>query len=127
MPPAARANQDTTQCPQVSPGPPQVPHVGGKIKGPAKRTVQIGGFPAALEGDTVPCVGPEDTLLKVEAKVQILKKAPARKGDITAHGATIQTGCETVHIGDTLQGAAIEKAGAPLVQVCKDPNAPEMV
>ena len=127
MPPAARANQDITACPLMNPGPPPVPHTGGTIKGPADRNVKIGGFPAAIEDDTVPCVGAEDKLLKVEAKVQILRKAPARKGDTTAHGAKIVSGCETVHIGDTLQGAALMKAGGPLVQVCEEPGGAVMV
>ena len=127
MPPAARTLADTTQCKQVTPGPPPVPHVGGPILGPGAPTVRIGFLPAALQGDTAACIGPPDTVGKGASTVLICGKSPVRLGDTTAHGATIQTGCPTVNIGDTPQGAALKKAGAPLVQVCEDPNAPLMV
>jgi len=127
MPPAARTLADMTQCNQVTPGTPPVPHVGGQIVGPGAPTVLIGYLPAALEGDTAVCIGPPDTLLKGASTVLICNKSPARLGDKTAHQATITSGCPTVNIGDTPQGAALMKAGAPLVEVCEDPNAPLMV
>jgi uncharacterized Zn-binding protein involved in type VI secretion len=118
---------DFTVCQLQTPGTPPVPHIGGIITGPGATTVKIGGFPAALEDDEVPCVGPTDKLVKVAKTVKICNKAPARKGDKTAHRAEIKSGCPTVNIDDTIQGAALKKAGAPLVQICTDPNAPEMV
>jgi uncharacterized Zn-binding protein involved in type VI secretion len=124
MPPAARTTVDTTQCSQVTPGTPPVPHVGGVITGPGAPTVEIGHLPAALEGDTAVCIGPEDKLGPGASTVLICHKSPARLGDTTEHKAKIKSGCPTVNIGDTLQGAALMKAGAPLVQVCEDPNAP---
>jgi uncharacterized Zn-binding protein involved in type VI secretion len=127
MPPAARIVADATQCNQVNPGAPPVPHVGGPIVGPGAPTVLIGFLAAALQGDTAVCVGPPDTVGKGASTVIICGKSPARLGDTTAHGAKIKTGCPTVNIGDTLQGAALMKAGAPLVKVCEDPNAPLMV
>jgi len=128
MPPAARTLLDITQCKQQTPGTPPVPHLGGPIVGPGAPTVFIGHSTAALEGDLASCVGPPDTLLKGASTVLVCNKSPARLGDTTAHGATIQSGCMTVHIGDTPQGAALMKAGAaPLVEVCPDPNGPVMV
>jgi uncharacterized Zn-binding protein involved in type VI secretion len=59
--PAARVG-DMHTCPQVTPGVPPVPHVGGPITGPGSPTVLIGGMPAARVGDTCTCTGPPDSI-----------------------------------------------------------------
>jgi uncharacterized Zn-binding protein involved in type VI secretion len=91
---------DMTACPQVTPGTPPVPHVGGPIVGPGCPTVLIGGKPAATMGDMAVCVGPPDSILKGSATVLIGNKPAARVGDPTTHGGTIVgPGVPTVMIG----------------------------
>jgi uncharacterized Zn-binding protein involved in type VI secretion len=98
MPAAARLT-DLHVCPQVTPGLPPIPHVGGPILGPGVPTVLIGGLPAAVVGDMAVCVGPPDTLIKGSATVMIGGRPAARMGDTTAHGGTISLGLPTVMIG----------------------------
>ena len=98
MPPAARLT-DMHTCPQVTPGLPPVPHVGGPITGPGVPTVLICSIPASVVGDMATCVGPPDTIVKGSATVMIGGKPAARIGDTTAHGGSIVLGCFTVIIG----------------------------
>lgn len=98
MPPAARVS-DMHVCPEVTPGLPPIPHVGGPIMPPGTPTVLIGGLPAAVVGGMCTCVGPPDTIVKGSAKVLIGGMPAARIGDATAHGGTIVLGYPTVIIG----------------------------
>jgi uncharacterized Zn-binding protein involved in type VI secretion len=98
MPPAARVS-DMHVCPEVTPGLPPIPHVGGPIMPPGTPTVLIGGLPAAVVGGMCICVGPPDTIVKGSAKVLIGGMPAARIGDATAHGGTIVLGYPTVIIG----------------------------
>jgi uncharacterized Zn-binding protein involved in type VI secretion len=98
MPPAARLT-DMHTCPQVTPGLPPIPHVGGPVLGPGVPTVLIGKLPAAVLGDLAPCVGPPDSIVQGSATVLIGGKPAARMGDATAHGGTIVLGLPTVMIG----------------------------
>ncbi|MCD8260832.1 MAG: PAAR domain-containing protein [Bacteroides sp.] len=98
MPPAARLT-DLYVCPQVTPGLPPVPHVGGPIAGPGVPTVLIGGLPAAVLGDMCVCVGPSNSIVQGSATVLIGGKPAVRMGDICAHGGNIVLGCFTVMIG----------------------------
>ena len=96
--PAARLT-DMHVCPQVTPGTPPIPHVGGPITGPGCPTVLIGNVPASVMGDLCTCVGPPDSIAKGSATVMICNKPAARMGDTTAHGGSIVLGCPTVLIG----------------------------
>ncbi|MEM9836879.1 MAG: PAAR domain-containing protein [Bacteroidota bacterium] len=98
MPPAARIT-DMHTCPQVTPGLPPIPHVGGPIMGPGVPTVLIAKMPAAVLGDMCTCVGPPDSIIKGSATVMIGGKPAARMGDTTAHGGSIVLGAPTVMIG----------------------------
>lgn len=98
MPPAARLT-DMHTCPQVTPGIPPIPHVGGPVVGPGVPNVLIEKLPAAVMGDMAVCVGPPDSIIKGSATVMINKKPAARMGDTTAHGGTIVLGAVTVMIG----------------------------
>ncbi len=98
MPPAARLT-DMHTCPQVTPGLPPIPHVGGPVLGPGVPTVLIGKLPAAVLGDLATCVGPPDSIVQGSATVLIGGKPAARLGDATAHGGTIVLGLPTVMIG----------------------------
>ena len=86
-------------CPQVTPGLPPIPHVGGPIIGPGAPTVLIGGLPAARATDMATCVGPPDTIAQGSATVLIAGLPAARMGDATAHGGTIVLGYPTVLVG----------------------------
>ena len=91
---------DMSVCPQVTPGTPPIPHVGGPITGPGCPTVLIGGRPAAIAGDIAVCVGPPDSIAIGSATVLIGGKPVARVGDLMAHGGSIiGPGCPTVMIG----------------------------
>ena len=96
--PAARVG-DLHTCPQVTPGTPPVPHVGGPILPPGCPTVLIGGLPAARATDTATCVGPPDAVAAGCPTVLIGGLPAARVGDATAHGGVITLGCPTVLIG----------------------------
>jgi len=96
MPEAARYT-DFHSCPKSEPGP--VPHVGGPVLGPKKRSVFIGKLPAAIKGDMCICVGPPDKIKIGSKTVKIMGKPAARKGDMTEHGGKIEIGCPTVIIG----------------------------
>jgi uncharacterized Zn-binding protein involved in type VI secretion len=98
MPPAARLT-DMHTCPQVTPGLPPIPHVGGPVLGPGVPTVLIGKLPAAVLGDLATCVGSPDSIVQGSATVLIGGKPAARMGDATAHGGTIVLGLPTVMIG----------------------------
>lgn len=90
---------DMHSCPQVTPGLPPVPHVGGPIIGPCVPNVLIGGLPAAVVTDNCVCVGPTDVIVKGSATVLIGGRPSARIGDTTAHGGAIVMGCFTVIVG----------------------------
>lgn len=62
-------------------------------------TVQIGGMAAAVVGAMCTCAGPPDSIIKGSATVQIGGQPAARQGDSTAHGGSIAAGCATVIIG----------------------------
>jgi uncharacterized Zn-binding protein involved in type VI secretion len=94
MPPAARVS-DMHICPLVTPA----PHQGGPIFGPGVPTVLIGQLPAAVVGDHAVCTGPPDTIITGSATVMIGGRAAARMGDLTAHGGSIASGCQSVIIG----------------------------
>ena len=96
--PAARL-LDMHVCPQVTPGTPPIPHVGGLILSPGCPTVVIGGQPAACVGDTCICVGPPDAISKGSTTVYFGGRPAARQGDLTVHGGTIMQGLPTVLIG----------------------------
>jgi uncharacterized Zn-binding protein involved in type VI secretion len=96
--PAARIN-DLHVCPMQTPAVVPIPHVGGPIVGPGVPTVLIGGFPAAVMGDTCICVGPPDAIILGSTTVLIGGKPAARLGDSTAHGGSIVVGDFTVLIG----------------------------
>lgn len=98
MPPAARLT-DLHTCPQVTPGVPPIPHVGGPVLGPGVPTVLIGKLPAAVVGDLATCVGPPDSIAQGSSTVMIGGKPAARVGDTTAHGGAIALGFFTVLIG----------------------------
>ena len=98
MQPAARVG-DRHTCEMADPD--GVPHVGGPIEGPGAATVFIGGFRAAVRGDTCLCTGDGsmDTILGGSQTVFIEGRLAARRGDITAHGGAIDGGDPTVLIG----------------------------
>lgn len=121
MPEAARVD-DHHVCPQV--GPANVPHQGGKVLPEGKRTVFIGGPPAARVGDKCVCTGPPDEIAKGSTTVKIEEKWAARRTDPTQHGGTVVEGCGTVTIADTTPGAIVLlRAGAPLLEICEKPAA----
>lgn len=76
-----------------------MPHVGGPIVGPGIPTVLIGGYPAAVLGDTCRCIGPPDSIAKGSTTVMVGGKPAAREGDACAHGGKIALGFPTVQIG----------------------------
>ena len=96
--PAARVG-DMHTCPQVTPGTPPVPHVGGPILPPGSPTTLICNQPAARIGDMATCVGPPDVISKGAFPVPIGNMPAARMTDQTAHGGVITQGCLTVLIG----------------------------
>lgn len=97
MPPAARIG-DMHVCPQVTPGTPPIPHVGGPITMGFPQ-VMIGGSPAARSSDMCVCVGPPDAVSAGSSSVLIGNMPAARMGDSTAHGGAIVMGFPTVMIG----------------------------
>src|SRR5262249_52942465 len=120
MPPAARVSDNHT-CPMVGPG--NVPHAGGPILPRGKATVFIGYKAAARVGDNAMCAGPPDPIVKGSTTVKIEGKPAARLNDPTAHGGCVVAGHPKVKIGDNPQGAALMKAGAPLLKPCDVPGA----
>jgi uncharacterized Zn-binding protein involved in type VI secretion len=118
MPPAARIT-DMHTCPMVNPGP--VPHVGGPdISG--SPDVIVGFMPQARVGDTLICVPAIDKISKGSPTVLVNNKQAARLGDPTQHGGVLVTGCPTVIIGESGQGAALSgaaKTGAPFCEECE--------
>lgn len=95
--PAARQG-DMHTCPQVTPGTPPVPHVGGPIIMGCPN-VLIGGQLAATSGHPCTCVGPPDFIQQGSPTVLICSMPTARLTDMTAHGGLISVGCVTVLIG----------------------------
>jgi uncharacterized Zn-binding protein involved in type VI secretion len=94
--PAARVT-DKHACPAATGA---VPHVGGPILPPGCLTVQIGGLPAARQGDLASCAaGPPGPILVGSQTVLIGGQPAARIGDQTSHGGAIMTGLYTVLIG----------------------------
>lgn len=120
MPEAARVDDDHS-CPQMGPG--NVPHQGGKILQEGKRTVFIGGKPAARVGDKAVCKGPPDAIAKGSSTVKIEGKWAARRTDPTEHGGLVTEGCGTVTIADVTASPSLLRGGAPLVKVCEEPAA----
>jgi uncharacterized Zn-binding protein involved in type VI secretion len=96
--PAARVS-DMHVCPQVTPGTPPVPHVGGPVI-IGSLNVLIGGLPAARVTDLCTCVGPPDTISVGSLGVTVNNLCAARVGDMTVHGGAITIGCPTVLIGE---------------------------
>ena len=93
--PAARV-YDLHVCTKTT-GP--IPHVGGPILGPGAKKTNIGGMPAALEGDTALCIGPPDKLKQGSETVKIEGKKAVRLGDQTEHRGIVAFGFPTVLIG----------------------------
>jgi len=91
--PAARLSDDH-KCPCLLP----IPHVGGPIEGPCAPTVLIWGLPAARVTDFAKCRGPQDKIVAGAPTVLIWGLPAARRGDPTAHGGAITSGCPTVLI-----------------------------
>jgi uncharacterized Zn-binding protein involved in type VI secretion len=100
MKPAARVT-DMHTCPQVNPGTPPVPHVGGPILPAGCPTVLIGNLPAARQTDLCVCVGPLDSISMGSPTVLIGNLPAARLGDPTVHGGVIVCGWPTVLIGES--------------------------
>ncbi|MFC5049177.1 PAAR domain-containing protein [Rubritalea spongiae] len=98
MPPAATLTSMHV-CPQVTPGIPPIPHVGGPVLGPGAPTVLICGMPAARVGDMALCVGPPDSIVTGSATVMIGGAPAAYLGSETEHGGTIVMGVPNVMIG----------------------------
>lgn len=94
---AARVT-DSHQCPLTNPN--GSPHTGGPVLPPGVTSVYIGGKPAAVVGSMCTCAGPPDSISKGSATVLIGGQKAARQGDLTTHGGTITSGCESVTIGD---------------------------
>jgi uncharacterized Zn-binding protein involved in type VI secretion len=97
MPPAARIG-DMHVCPQVTPGTPPIPHVGGPIT-MGFPTVVILGSPAARISDMCTCIGPPDSVAAGSSSVLIGNMPAARMGDGTAHGGVVVLGAPNVMIG----------------------------
>ena len=100
-------------CPQVTPGVPPVPHVGGPILPPCAPTVLIGGLAAAKVTDPATCVGPPDTISKGASSVLVLGLPAARMTDNSIHGGVIVAGFPTVIIGDPAVVFAFSVVGTP--------------
>jgi uncharacterized Zn-binding protein involved in type VI secretion len=100
--PAARQD-DMHTCPQVHPGSPPVPHVGGPINGPGCATVLIDGRPAAVMGDGCSCTGAVDMITSGAATVYIGGRPAASLGDNTMHGGQIVIGSQSVLIGGNME------------------------
>jgi uncharacterized Zn-binding protein involved in type VI secretion len=100
--PAARIT-DMHVCPQVTPGTPPVPHVGGPIQGPCQLTVLVGNLADARIGDISICVGPPDPIAQGSSTVLVGGLPSSRLADSTSHGGIITVGWPTVLIG----GAAV--------------------
>lgn len=96
--PAARLT-DMHVCPEVTPGVPPIPHVGGPILPPCAVTVLTCDLPQARVTDMATCVGPPDVIVKGSMTVLVNDLPAARLGDTTAHGGTIVLGAPTVLIG----------------------------
>jgi len=122
MPAAARVT-DIHVCPKVEPGP--QPHFGGDVAPTGEPTVLIGGQAAARKTDAVECqAGPPDNRIDAGSDTVLIGGLPAaRYGDKTSHKGVIFSGCPTVRIGNSPQGATLMGAGAPLVEVC-EPGGP---
>ena len=95
--PAARQGDNHT-CPQVTPGVPPVPHVGGPITAGCTN-ILIGGQAAATVGKPCTCVGPPDVVQTGSPTVLFNNLFAARLTDMTAHGGLIASGFPTVLIG----------------------------
>lgn len=91
---------DMHVCPQVTPGLPPIPHVGGPIMPPGEIMVMAMNAPLAAVGGMCVCVGPPDSIISGSIGVLSAGKMIARMGDSTAHGGTIVIGAPTVMIGD---------------------------
>ena len=96
--PAARVGDHHT-CPQVTPGSPPVPHVGGPVLPAGASTTLIGSQPAASVTGMCACVGPPDTIVTGSLGVIVGNLCAACAGDPTAHGGTIVGGTPSVQIG----------------------------
>lgn len=60
--PAWRAGSDFHACPQVIPGPPPIPHVGGVVA-MGSTTVLINNLPATRQGDVIVEAGPPNSIV----------------------------------------------------------------
>jgi uncharacterized Zn-binding protein involved in type VI secretion len=118
MPPAARIT-DMHTCPMVNPGP--VPHVGGpEVSG--SPDVITGFQPQGRVGDTLICVPATDKVAMGSPTVLVNNKMAARLGDPTVHGGVLVSGCPTVIIGQSGQGATLAgaaKTGTPFCEECE--------
>ena len=83
-----------TICPLFTPVPfvGLVPHVGGPILGPGAFMATINGLPAACVGDMCYCNLAVNSIATGSLIGTIRGRAPARFGDMTAHGGFIITG-----------------------------------
>ena len=96
--PAAATIGHFHQCPQMNPGSPPTPHIGGPVSTGAD-SVLINGMPAARMGDSAACNGPIDKVATGSSTVFIESQPAARVGDYTAHGGMLVAGSVNVIIG----------------------------
>jgi uncharacterized Zn-binding protein involved in type VI secretion len=96
--PAARLS-DMHLCPNMTPGVPPIPHVGGPILPACSVNTLIGCLPAARVTDQSFCVGPPDMIAKGSVTVLINCLPAARVLDLTSHGGMIVMGDFTVLVG----------------------------
>ena len=107
MPAAARIT-DAHGCPI---------HGGGPIVS-GETSVIICFQPAARVTDTLVCPPAVDVISGGEPSVQIGFQDAARRGDPTAHGGRITSGCPTVNIGSQAQAAALA-TDKPFCEECE--------
>jgi uncharacterized Zn-binding protein involved in type VI secretion len=109
MPPAARIT-DSHGCPV---------HGGGPIV-TGFPTVIIGYMPASRATDQAVCPPAVDVIVSGSPTVIIGHQQAARVGDPFAHGGVVATGCPTVIIGASGQGATLSAAAASGTPFCEE-------
>jgi uncharacterized Zn-binding protein involved in type VI secretion len=98
-----------------------VAHVGGPIMPAGEITVLIGHLAAARVGDFCFCEVLSDQIAQGSTTVLIGGAPAARLLDPTIHGGTIISGCPTVLIGQSGQGAALSAAAESGAALCEIP------